>query len=57
MKSYDVTIQTNPLNLCLYVQMLLFVFKILQNEIWEFLSNADFGQSLKKNFFLTRKPT
>ena len=33
-KSYDVTIQMKPL--CLYFQMALFVFKILQNKIWEF---------------------
>ena len=33
----SVTIQMKPL--CLYFQMVLFVSKILQNEIWEFLLN------------------
>ena len=36
-KSYDVTIQMKPLHLCF--QMVLFVSKILQNKIWEFLVN------------------
>ena len=42
-KSYDVTIQIKPL--CLYFQMVLFVSKILRNEIWEFLMNFALGHT------------
>ena len=42
-KSYDVTIQMKSLCLCL--QMVLFVSKILQNEIWEFLSHFALGHT------------
>ena len=42
-KSYDLTIRMKPL--CLYLQMVLFVSKILQNEIWEFMSNSALGHT------------
>ena len=42
-KSYDLTIQMKLF--CRYFQMVLFVFKILQNEIWEFISNSALGHT------------
>ena len=42
-KSYDLTIRMKPL--CLYLQMVLFVSKILQNEIWEFIWNSALGHT------------
>ena len=36
-KSYDVTIQMKAL--CLYLHMVIFVCKILQNEVWKFGRN------------------
>ena len=49
MKSYDVTIQM--IALCLYFHMMLFLVKILENEIWKFARNlplATFGSERVK---------
>ena len=40
MKSYGVTIQMKAL--CLYLHMMLFVFRILESEIWKFGRNLLF---------------